>query len=129
VSAPSLESYRIFTKLCADVAMTNVILVTTMWATIALEVGEKREEQLKAGIWKDMLDKGAITARFMHTHKSAWEIVHLLVSKECLRAPLIHQQLIDPSPLDVRRTHTMNHLRNKDPSKGPLESDVLILCA
>jgi hypothetical protein len=42
-----------------------------------------------------MLSKGATTARFMHTCKSAWQIVDLLAPKEWLNALLIQQQLVD----------------------------------
>jgi hypothetical protein len=90
-----LKNRDIFTKLCGDDAMRNVILVTTKWAEVVPEAGERCEEELKADVWKDMLSKGAATARFMHTCESAWEIVNLLVPKERLHALLIQQQLVD----------------------------------
>jgi hypothetical protein len=89
-----LKNRDIFTKLCGDDAMKNVVLVTTKWTKVGLEEGETREEQLKKEFWKEMVDKGTITARFMHTHESAWGIVDQLVPKE-RRALLIQQELVE----------------------------------
>jgi hypothetical protein len=90
-----LKNYDMFTKLCGDDAMTNVVLVTTKWAQVSQEVGEAREQQLKKKFWASMLNLGSATARFMHTPKSAWDIVDLLVPKEQLRALAIQHELLD----------------------------------
>jgi exonuclease VII small subunit len=90
-----VKNYAMFTKLCGDDAMKNVVLVTTKWTGIPEELGKSREDELKTEFWKENLDKGAATARFMHTHKSAWAIVDQLVPKERLRALLIQHQLVE----------------------------------
>jgi hypothetical protein len=76
-----IRNYTMFTKLCRDDAMKHVILVTTKWARVEPGEGAEREEQLKAEFWNDMLDKGAVTARFMRTHDSAWSIVDQLLAR------------------------------------------------
>jgi hypothetical protein len=77
----SIKNYAMFTKLCGNGAMKHVILVTTKWARVELHEGERREEQLKAEFWKGMIDKGAVTARFVETRDSAWSIVDQLLAR------------------------------------------------
>jgi hypothetical protein len=89
-----VKNYHMFIKLCGDDAMRNVIIVTTKWTEVTPEEGERREQQLRVEFWKDVLQKGAVVARFMHTHESAWEIVDQLVPKKRLRALLIQEELV-----------------------------------
>jgi exonuclease VII small subunit len=83
-----------FRELCGGKAMANVVLVTTKWDRIAEKAGAAREEQLKK-LWATKLGCGSVTARYMDTHKSAWDIVDLIVPKERLDALLIQQELVD----------------------------------
>jgi hypothetical protein len=90
-----LKNYDMFTKLCGDDAMANVIFATTKWDEIVFDAGIAREEELKTEFWQSVLDRGSYAARFMNTQASAWEIINLLVPKERLRALLIQQELVD----------------------------------
>jgi hypothetical protein len=67
-----LKNRDTFTKLCGDDVMQNAILVTTKWTKVGLEEGERREEQLKNEFWKEMVDKGTITARFTSRRGGSW---------------------------------------------------------
>jgi hypothetical protein len=89
------KNYDMFGKLCGDDAMANVVLVTTMWGRITEEEGALREQELKENFWAIMLGHGSLTARYMHTHKSAWDIVDMLVPKERLHSLLIQRELVD----------------------------------
>ncbi|KAI6025515.1 P-loop containing nucleoside triphosphate hydrolase protein [Pisolithus marmoratus] len=47
-----LKNLRFFEKLCGKNAMSNAILVTTMWDEVESEVGDERLEELKDSYWK-----------------------------------------------------------------------------
>jgi hypothetical protein len=97
-----LKNRDIFTKLCGDDAMKHVILVTTKWAEVEPDKGAAREEQLKMKFWKETLDKGALTERFMCTHESAWNIVDKLVGRSVPKRELVDQPLRKGKPVDNR---------------------------
>jgi exonuclease VII small subunit len=88
------KNYAMFEELCGNVAMANVVIATTKWDQISEEVATVREEQLKGKFWASTLSLGCVTARYMHTHKSAWDIVDLIVHKR-LNALQIQQELVD----------------------------------
>jgi hypothetical protein len=52
-----------FQKLCGDDALKNVILVTTMWSQVDVDVGRKREDELhqSSEFWKPLIELGART--------------------------------------------------------------------
>ncbi|KAH6903466.1 P-loop containing nucleoside triphosphate hydrolase protein [Coprinopsis sp. MPI-PUGE-AT-0042] len=55
---------RIFTKLCGGEFLSKVALVTSHWDLLPAEaMGIKREEELKADCWKDLLASGATVMR------------------------------------------------------------------
>jgi hypothetical protein len=75
MSRSALNDVKIFSNLCGQKAMPNVVVVTTMWSQVRKEIGVKREEQLKNDFWNDMLADGCRTERFGDTRESAWAIV------------------------------------------------------
>lgn len=46
------RNLRMFGQLCGDQASRNVILITTMWDNIEVEVGLRREKELREKFWK-----------------------------------------------------------------------------
>jgi hypothetical protein len=83
-----------FTNLCGQDAMPNVVFVTTMWSElVAEETGARREEELKSFL-AEMEAGGCAVERFQETAESAWGIVDRLSSKalEGLR----HKQYSSP---------------------------------
>jgi hypothetical protein len=66
-----------FKKLCGDRALSNVVLATSMWDTVARDEAIKRENQLKENPewWGFMLQKGSRTFRHDNTRKSAVAMV------------------------------------------------------
>ncbi|KAH7905317.1 hypothetical protein BJ138DRAFT_1017875 [Hygrophoropsis aurantiaca] len=73
-------------KLGRSGAAHNTVLVTTKWDEIAPEEGERRESQRSETHWKAMIDRGLRMTRFSDTHKSAWEIVDLLLRQDAVSA-------------------------------------------
>jgi len=81
MSKSAMKNLQIFSSLCGQKAMPNVVIVTTMWSFIPKELGIRREEHLKREVWKDMLGDGCRIGRFEDTYASAWSIVDNLAEK------------------------------------------------
>lgn len=99
-----LRNLKMFNQLCGDGALTNVVLVTTMWSKVRREVGEQRQQDLQNNFWKDMLvgDKAATTARFDMTYDSAWAVITGKSSGE-RHELLVQEEMVD---LDRRLSET-----------------------
>ncbi|KAF9469798.1 P-loop containing nucleoside triphosphate hydrolase protein [Collybia nuda] len=89
------KNLHVFTKLCGDDAIRNVILATTMWSRVKKEIGEKREAELQQEYWKKMLDKGSQTTRFEGTALSAWKIVNIIVAGQRPTSVLLQEEMVD----------------------------------
>jgi len=74
-----LNNLRMFTSLCGQEAMPNVILVTTMWSDVPKAIGMRREEELRDVFWKDLDRAGCRIERFEDTRESAWRIIGNIV--------------------------------------------------
>ncbi|KAG7090237.1 hypothetical protein E1B28_011837 [Marasmius oreades] len=81
MGASSTRSFRIFEKLCGEAAFGNVMIVTTNWGQVPLEVGEAREAELRRNeaFFKPMLDNGAQLVRYDLTPETARAILLPLV--------------------------------------------------
>jgi hypothetical protein len=75
ISGSLLKNLKMFTSICGQEAMPNVVVATTMWGEVKLENGNRREEELKASFWKGLLDGGCKVKRFNDTYESAWDVV------------------------------------------------------
>lgn len=75
------ENFRLFSKICGDDAMRNVLIVTTMWEEVHQEVGERREGELmnKEIFFKGALNHGARMCRHHNTVLSARNTVRELL--------------------------------------------------
>ncbi|KAJ3559609.1 hypothetical protein NP233_g11224 [Leucocoprinus birnbaumii] len=99
------KNLRMFGKLCGDVAMNRVMLVTTMWQKLRKAeqregVGEDREKELKENFWKTLIDQGSQVERLKEaTYDEAWRIVTLLIDKRLEEnrpdAVLLQEELVD----------------------------------
>ncbi|KZT01501.1 P-loop containing nucleoside triphosphate hydrolase protein [Laetiporus sulphureus 93-53] len=90
------ENFRLFTKICGEGAMNNVVIGTTMWEKVAAELGERREKELQSNpiFFKDAVDNGAKMRRILNNAESAREAVLSLLPISA--ATLILQtQLVD----------------------------------
>lgn len=73
VGGISSRNFKMFRNLCGDTSLKNVAIVTNMWGTIDLHLGQARERELasKDIFFKSVLDKGARLVRHDHTLESA----------------------------------------------------------
>ena len=77
----SVKTLNIFKKICGDLALKNVLLVTTRWNEVDEAVGASREKELRESFWAYMLNKGSTMTRFYGNKDSATAIASQLVSK------------------------------------------------
>ncbi|KAI5995164.1 P-loop containing nucleoside triphosphate hydrolase protein [Pisolithus albus] len=77
-----LKNLRVFQKLCGDKAMSQVILVTTMWDEVDESVGNERLEELEGSYWKVMIAQGSTTYCYRNTQESSRELLSQLVERK-----------------------------------------------
>lgn len=100
-----------FRKLCGEQGMKNVSLVTTRWADVLPEVGEKREQQLKSQdtLFRPALTAGARMLRHDNTTESALRILADLVDRQPVPVQLQHE-LVDRH-VDISQTEAGTEVR------------------
>jgi hypothetical protein len=85
--------------MCGQKAIPHVVIVTTMWAYVPKEMGNKREEALRRDVWKDILGDGFSVVRFQDTYESAWNIVGNITRKEMAATLLIQEEMCNAGKL------------------------------
>ena len=100
-----------FRKLRGEQGMKNVSLVTTRWADVLPEVGEKREQQLKSQdtLFRPALTAGARMLRHDNTTESALRILADLVDRQPVPVQLQHE-LVDRH-VDISQTEAGAEVR------------------
>ena len=88
------RNFDMFRKLCGDVAMRNVVLVTNMWGEVPSDIGEGREQELSSKFFRPALDKGARMVRHHNTVQSAHAIIQRIVQNRPA-ALQIQRELVD----------------------------------
>lgn len=68
-------------EICGELALKNVVLVSTRWSEVDEKTGAQREQQLRDEFWAYMLGHGATLARFTGQRASAMGIASQLVSR------------------------------------------------
>jgi len=65
MTGSAFENLRMFRNLVGEDALSNVILITTFWDTVSLNVGQSREKELTTNkqFWGRMLEKGCQVRR------------------------------------------------------------------
>jgi hypothetical protein len=112
------KNFHMFSELCGDEAMKNVVIVTNMWETVDQSVAEKREKQLitKADFFGSAIDAGAKIVR----HHNNWE------SAEAILRSIIPNV---PEPLRIQKETADQNLELHETSAGKFlfkEQQVLI---
>ncbi|KAF8998865.1 hypothetical protein BDQ17DRAFT_1221013, partial [Cyathus striatus] len=76
---PSKRQRALFCRLARDEMYSSIYLVTIKWSEVLDSVGSKHSDQLKDNFWSDFEDHGSGVEKFKDTHKSAMDIVQLLL--------------------------------------------------
>ncbi|KAG6842248.1 hypothetical protein C0991_000218 [Blastosporella zonata] len=90
------RNLEMFRELCGKKAVGNVVLATTKWEEVSVELGERRERQLQENYWKHMLELGSQMLRFrgQHDTASAWEIVNRILNHASVDALQIQEEMV-----------------------------------
>lgn len=72
---------KIFEQLCGPDALKNVVLTTTFWDQVNIDIGLARETQLRSEFWAGMIAQGCRVARLKpRKRETAWEIIDMFDS-------------------------------------------------
>lgn len=110
-----LKSLELFSKLCGQKALPNVIFATTMWNAVNQETGLRRQKELEDGFWKEMMGKGCKTARFDINFESAWRVVGNLEDDASQGATLDIQEEMVVSGKTLQETSAFEFVREGIP--------------
>ncbi|KAM0232475.1 hypothetical protein ACHAP5_010728 [Fusarium lateritium] len=74
-------SINLLIRLCGRNALKNVVLVTTMWEKVEIEVGERRENELESTeeFWGYMKRHGSQTRRHYNNEESARSVLSIFI--------------------------------------------------
>ncbi|EDR15514.1 uncharacterized protein LACBIDRAFT_321404 [Laccaria bicolor S238N-H82] len=76
------KNLRMFKELCGEKTLAKVVIVTTNWSRVGKEEGDDRENELRKGFFKPLLEEGACMFRHDNSVKGALTILsHLLHEK------------------------------------------------
>lgn len=94
------KNVRMFGELCGELAMTQVVLVTTMWERVVPRIGEERQKELADIYWKSLVDRGSSIDRLKKaTYEEAWAVVGAVVERrlriEASEIVLLHEKLVN----------------------------------
>jgi len=97
MSGSVYKNLQMFGRLCGDLPLRRVRLVTTMWDTARdRRAAEQREKELKDDFWKDLISDGAVMRRFDNTPASAQVIQdELLVLGKDGDELLLQEELVE----------------------------------
>ncbi|KAL4064648.1 P-loop containing nucleoside triphosphate hydrolase protein [Scleroderma citrinum] len=104
MSGTPLRNLQVFQKLCGHKAMSRVILVTTMWDEIEVEIGQERLDELKGGYWKPMIAKGSKTFEHRNDPSSALELLEMIVHDKGERTRVALQREITDLKMKLPET-------------------------
>ena len=113
------KNLDMFRKLCGDEALKNVVIGTTKWDDVSLEVGKQHEQRLQDKYWKEMFQQGSVTMRVHADFTSAWKITNHILKNDRVEFVRIQEELLelqkDISETDAGRTlrYTLEELREQ----------------
>jgi hypothetical protein len=81
----ALRNFQMFQKICGDDALKNVVLLTTMWDKLRIEMeGLDRDQELREDFWSLMEERGSYIARFDGSWQMAESLIARLVAKDSI---------------------------------------------
>ncbi|KAF9445661.1 hypothetical protein P691DRAFT_648513, partial [Macrolepiota fuliginosa MF-IS2] len=105
VARSPLMNLELFGPLCGDIAMSRVLIVSTMWEKVQSKVGTSRESELKDRFWKPFIEMGARIERLEGTDaKEAWRVIEVLARVAHKRKALLIQEELVGLERSLRET-------------------------
>lgn len=74
----------------------HLLLTTVKWDRAELVSGpdyNRRENELRRGVWKGIGDGGAKICRFRNTNSSAWEVINTILELQPLELQVLQKEL------------------------------------
>lgn len=90
----AVKTLDIFKNICGDLALKNVLLVTSRWSEVSEDLGSKRERELREDFWAYMLHKGSMLGRYTGDRPSAVTLISQILSKDTVVLDL-QKDLVD----------------------------------
>jgi hypothetical protein len=75
-----LQNLHMFSRVWGCGAMPKTALITTNWPLGPDNVLDRREEEMRAEHWKNLIDKGLRVCRFQLDYSSAWDVINSLLN-------------------------------------------------
>ena len=96
----SVKTLNIFRKICGQMALKNVLLVTTRWHEVDEALGANRENELRQKFWAYMLNNGSTMKRFYGDKDSATAITSQLMSKRGIVLEIQRELVVERKTLN-----------------------------
>ena len=98
MSGSAYKNLQMFGRLCGDVPLGRVRLVTTRWDEVKDRImAQNRETHLTTDCWRPLIDGGAVARRFYNTPASARDTVDevLRMGKDGVGELLLQEELVE----------------------------------
>ena len=79
MSGSAVKDLNIFSKLVGDEALSEVVLVTSMWDLVDSSLAESREKELRERFWKHLIANGSKVCRVDHRRLMALPVLDVLL--------------------------------------------------
>ena len=96
------KNLRMFKELCGEKRFAKVAIVTTNWSRVGKEEGDNRENELRKGFFKPLLEEGARMFRHDNSVEGALKILSSLLHEKGMTTKIaeeLHEgkELVDTS--------------------------------
>ncbi|KAJ2922356.1 hypothetical protein H1R20_g14728, partial [Candolleomyces eurysporus] len=90
------RNFKMFSKLCGDNSLKNVVLLTNKWNEVEKRVGLAKEHELATRdiFFKPALDKGARMMRHDGSRRSALKVIRSLLESDTGMVPQIAREIV-----------------------------------
>ena len=79
MSGSAIKDLNLFSKLVGDEALSEVVLVTSMWDLADSSAAEGREKELRERFWNHFIEKGSKVCRVDHRRLMAFPVLDVLL--------------------------------------------------
>ena len=95
MSGSAVRNLDMLSKLVGDEALSEVVLVTSMWDLADSSAAESREKGLRERFWKHLIEKGSKVFRVDHRRLMALPVLDVLLLQAQRKALQIQRELVD----------------------------------
>ena len=120
-----MKNFVIFKQLCGE-EYSTIVLTTTMWDEVDLEIGEQREKELRENYGKPMIDRRSTVKRFLSTPASVFDLLRGRVNEIQSRRSQSPRNQTQRNGCGPNASHTTRRTRSKEQKLlGSIRDDLL----